>query len=122
MSGVGLCGGPSMDDYTVLRVIGEGSFGRALLVQQESSCQIFAMKEIRLPKSSTDIQNSRKEAVLLAKMKHPNIVAFKESFEAEGHLYIVMEYCDGGDLMQKIKHQKGKLFPEDMVRHQLSFP
>ncbi|XP_012503846.1 PREDICTED: serine/threonine-protein kinase Nek3, partial [Propithecus coquereli] len=62
----------------------------------------------------SDTQNSRKEAVLLAKMKHPNIVAFKESFEAEGHLYIVMEYCDGGDLMQKIKQQKGKLFPEDM--------
>ncbi|KAF3825862.1 hypothetical protein GH733_006689, partial [Mirounga leonina] len=98
-----------MDGYVVLRVIGEGSFGRALLVQQESSNQLFAMKEIRLPK------NSRKEAVLLAKMRHPNIVAFQESFEAEGHLYIVMEYCDGGDLMQKIKHQKGKLFPEDMI-------
>ncbi|XP_059852098.1 serine/threonine-protein kinase Nek3 isoform X2 [Delphinus delphis] len=104
-----------MDSYTVLRVIGEGSFGRALLVQQESSNQMFAMKEIRLPKFFSDTQNSRKEAVLLAKMKHPNIVAFKESFEAEGHLYIVMEYCDGGDLMQKIKHQKGKLFPEDMI-------
>jgi NIMA (never in mitosis gene a)-related kinase len=36
---------------------------------------------------------------------------------AEGHLYVVMEYCDGGDLMQKIKQQKGKLFPEDMVSH-----
>lgn len=106
---------PSMDGYTVLRVIGEGSFGRALLVQQDSSHQMFAMKEIRLPKSFSDTQNSRKEAVLLAKMKHPNIVAFRESFEAEGHLYIVMEYCDGGDLMQKIKHQKGKLFPEDMI-------
>nr|XP_020145964.1 serine/threonine-protein kinase Nek3 isoform X2 [Microcebus murinus] len=104
-----------MDDYVVLRVIGEGSFGRALLVQQESSNRMFAMKEIRLPKSFSDTQNSRKEAVLLAKMKHPNIVAFKESFEAEGHLYIVMEYCDGGDLMQKIKQQKGKLFPEDMI-------
>ncbi|KAF4025622.1 hypothetical protein G4228_017869 [Cervus hanglu yarkandensis] len=102
-----------MDGYTVLRVIGEGSFGRALLVQQESSNRMFAMKEIRLPKSLSDTRISRKEAVLLAKMKHPNIVAFKESFEAEGHLYIVMEYCDGGDLMQKIKHQKGKLFPED---------
>lgn len=108
-------GGPSMDSYTVLRVIGEGSFGRALLVHQESSNRMFAMKEIRLPKSPSDTHNSRKEAVLLAKMKHPNIVAFKESFEAEGHLYIVMEYCDGGDLMQKIKHQKGKLFPEDMI-------
>ncbi|XP_069905002.1 serine/threonine-protein kinase Nek3 isoform X4 [Oryctolagus cuniculus] len=133
-----------MDDYTVLRVIGEGSFGRALLVQQESSNQLFAMKEIRLPKSFSETQKSRKEAVLLAKMKHPNIVAFKESFEgeyelpyicallnlfmatatflktlifvlAEGHLYIVMEYCDGGDLMQKIKQQKGKLFPEDTI-------
>ncbi|XP_053772797.1 serine/threonine-protein kinase Nek3 isoform X2 [Desmodus rotundus] len=104
-----------MDGYTVLRVIGEGSFGRALLVQQESSPQTFAMKEIRLPKSFSDTQNSRKEAVLLAKMKHPNVVAFKESFEAEGHLYIVMEYCDGGDLMQKIKRQKGRLFPEDTI-------
>ncbi|KAM5288036.1 serine/threonine-protein kinase Nek3 [Ctenodactylus gundi] len=104
-----------MDDYVVLRVIGEGSFGRALLVQQESSNQTLAMKEIRLPKSFSDRQNSRREAVLLAKMKHPNIVAFKESFEAEGHLYIVMEYCDGGDLMQKIKQQKGKLFPENMI-------
>ncbi|XP_027447038.1 serine/threonine-protein kinase Nek3 isoform X2 [Zalophus californianus] len=104
-----------MDGYVVLRVIGEGSFGRALLIQQESSNQLFAMKEIRLPKSLSGTQNSRKEAVLLAKMKHPNIVAFRESFEAEGHLYIVMEYCDGGDLMQKIKHQKGKLFPEDMI-------
>ncbi|XP_021075166.1 serine/threonine-protein kinase Nek3 [Mus pahari] len=102
-----------MDDYTVLRVIGQGSFGRVLLVLQESSNQTFAMKEIRLLKSDT--QTSRKEAVLLAKMKHPNIVAFKESFEAEGHLYIVMEYCDGGDLMQKIKQQKGKLFPEDTI-------
>ncbi|CAK6442894.1 unnamed protein product [Pipistrellus nathusii] len=104
-----------MDGYSVLRVIGEGSFGRALLVRQESSNRMFAMKEIRLSKSFSDTQNSRKEAVLLAKMKHPNIVAFTESFEAEGHLYIVMEYCDGGDLMQKIKHQKGKLFPEDMI-------
>lgn len=41
---------PSMDGYRVLRVIGEGSFGRALLVQQESSNRMFAMKEIRLPK------------------------------------------------------------------------
>uniref|UniRef100_A0A2K6AMA5 NIMA related kinase 3 n=1 Tax=Macaca nemestrina TaxID=9545 RepID=A0A2K6AMA5_MACNE len=97
-----------MDDYMVLRMIGEGSFGRALLVRHESSNQMFAMKEIRLPKSFSNTQNSRKEAVLLAKMKHPNIVAFRESFEAEGQLYIVMEYCDGGDLMQKIKQQKGK--------------
>ncbi|NXC47006.1 NEK3 kinase, partial [Penelope pileata] len=106
-----------MDEYKVLKVLGEGSFGRALLVQHKISDQKYAVKEIRLPMSSSDVANSRKEAVLLAKMKHPNIVAYKESFEADGHLYIVMEYCDDGDLMQKIKHQRGKLFPEDTILH-----
>ncbi|XP_074843420.1 serine/threonine-protein kinase Nek3 isoform X2 [Carettochelys insculpta] len=106
-----------MEEYTVLKVLGEGSFGRALLVCHKNSGYKYAMKEIRLPKSSSGVQNSRKEAVLLAKMKHPNIVAYKESFEADGHLYIVMEYCDDGDLMQKIKYQSGKLFPEDTILH-----
>ncbi|KGL80799.1 Serine/threonine-protein kinase Nek3, partial [Tinamus guttatus] len=106
-----------MEEYKVLKVLGEGSFGRALLVHHASSNQKYAMKEIRLPVLSSNVENSRKEAVLLAKMKHPNIVAFKESFEADGHLYIVMEYCDDGDLMQKIKHQRGKLFSEDTILH-----
>ncbi|NXH63979.1 NEK3 kinase, partial [Rhabdornis inornatus] len=106
-----------MEGYNVLKVLGEGSFGRALLVHHRISDQKYVMKEIRLPMSSSGVENSRKEAVLLAKMKHPNIIAFKESFEADGHLYIVMEYCDDGDLMQKIKHQGGNLFPEDMILH-----
>ncbi|XP_062432635.1 serine/threonine-protein kinase Nek3 isoform X4 [Rhea pennata] len=99
-----------MEEYKVLKVLGEGSFGRALLVHHESSNQKYAMKEIRLPMSLSGAENSRKEAILLAKMKHPNIVAYKESFE-------VMEYCDDGDLMQKIKHQRGKLFSEDTILH-----
>ncbi|XP_069496117.1 serine/threonine-protein kinase Nek3 isoform X4 [Ambystoma mexicanum] len=103
-----------MDQYTLLKTIGEGSFGRALLVQQESSHHKYVMKEVRLPKSPDGIRNSRQEAILLAKMRHPNIVAFKESFE-DGHLYIVMEYCDGGDLLQAIKQQKGNRFPEHMI-------
>ncbi|XP_068038187.1 serine/threonine-protein kinase Nek3 isoform X2 [Anomalospiza imberbis] len=106
-----------MEGYNMLKVLGEGSFGRALLVHHRISDQKYVMKEIRLPMSSSGVENSRKEAVLLAKMKHPNIVAFKESFEADGHLYIVMEYCDDGDLMQKIKHQGGNLFPEDKILH-----
>nr|XP_056712694.1 serine/threonine-protein kinase Nek3 [Euleptes europaea] len=102
-----------MDEYTVQSVLGEGSFGRVLLVHHKNGSQKYAMKEIRLPKSDT--QRSWNESVLLAKMKHPNIVTYKESFEADGHLYIVMEYCDEGDLLQKIKLQKGRLFPEDTI-------
>ncbi|XP_053141047.1 serine/threonine-protein kinase Nek3 isoform X2 [Hemicordylus capensis] len=104
-----------MDKYTVLRILGEGSFGRVLLVHHKNRNQKYAMKEIRLPKSVIDTEKSWNESILLAKMKHPNIVTYQESFEADGHLYIVMEYCDDGDLMQKIKLQKGKLFPEDTI-------
>ncbi|XP_073439402.1 serine/threonine-protein kinase Nek3 isoform X2 [Dendrobates tinctorius] len=106
-----------MENYEVLSVIGEGSFGRALLVCDLKNADKYVMKEIRLPKSSAAIKESRQEAILLAKMKHPNIVKFWEAFEADDHLYIVMEYCDRGDLLETIKLQKGKLFPEHTVLH-----
>ncbi|XP_072547133.1 serine/threonine-protein kinase Nek3 isoform X2 [Salminus brasiliensis] len=61
------------------------------------------------------MRTMRREAVLLAKMKHPNIVAFRESFEDDGHLYIVMEFCGGGDLLQTIQQQKGCLFSADVI-------
>ena len=48
-------------------------------------------------------------------MKHPNIVAYLESFEERGNLCIVMDYCDGGDLYKKINDQRGRLVAEDMV-------
>ncbi|NWQ79240.1 NEK3 kinase, partial [Columbina picui] len=79
-----------MEEYKVLKVLGEGSFGRALLVHHTISDQKYAMKEIRLPVSSSDVENSRKEAVLLAKMKHPNIVAYKESFEGKYEILIYL--------------------------------
>ncbi|KAG8124342.1 hypothetical protein E2320_019698, partial [Naja naja] len=104
-----------MENYNVLMELGEGSFGRVLLVQHKSTRQKYAMKEIRLPKSVFNIEKSWNESIILAKMNHPNIVMYADSFEADGHLHIVMEYCDGGDLLQKIKFQKEKLFPEDTI-------
>ncbi|KAI2656016.1 Serine/threonine-protein kinase Nek3 [Labeo rohita] len=104
-----------MDQYSLVKVIGKGSFGRALLVQPISEEQNYVMKEIRLPKIDSGIRNSRREAVLLSRMKHPNIVAFRDSFEDDGHLYIVMEFCSGGDLFQRIQQQKNVLFAEDMI-------
>lgn len=37
-------------------------------------------------------------------------------FLESGCLYIVMDYCEGGDLFKKINNQKGILFPEEQVR------
>ncbi|KAI3354067.1 hypothetical protein L3Q82_018625, partial [Scortum barcoo] len=104
-----------MERYSVQRVIGEGSFGRALLVRCKSSQEDYVLKEIRLPKSRPKLENSRREAVLLSRMKHPNIVAFREAFEADDLLCIVMEYCSGGDLLQRIRQQKTTQFSVDDI-------
>uniref|UniRef100_A0A674MY48 Protein kinase domain-containing protein n=1 Tax=Takifugu rubripes TaxID=31033 RepID=A0A674MY48_TAKRU len=99
-----------MEKYSLDKVIGEGSFGRALLVRCKSTRDKYVVKEIQLPKNPSKLEGSRREAVLLSGMKHPNIVAFREAFEADGLLCIVMEYCSGGDLLQRILQQKTTQF------------
>ncbi|CAH8856746.1 unnamed protein product [Trichobilharzia szidati] len=60
-------------------------------------------------------EEARKEVSVLSKMNHPNIVQYCDSFEESGWLYIIMEYCDQGDLYTKINKQNGVLMPETLI-------
>uniref|UniRef100_A0A8C5E6S4 Serine/threonine-protein kinase Nek3-like n=1 Tax=Gouania willdenowi TaxID=441366 RepID=A0A8C5E6S4_GOUWI len=104
-----------MEGYSELKVIGEGSFGRAVLVRCKNTLQEYVVKEIQLPKNQSKSLSSRREAVLLSRMKHPHIVAFREAFEADHLLCIVMEYCRGGDLLRRIQQQKTTCFTLDDI-------
>ncbi|XP_030901640.2 serine/threonine-protein kinase Nek1 isoform X3 [Melopsittacus undulatus] len=105
-----------MDKYIKVRKIGEGSFGKAFLVKAKENGQQYVIKEINISKmSNKEREESRREVAVLANMKHPNIVLYRESFEENGCLYIVMDYCEGGDLFKKINAQKGILFSEDQI-------
>ncbi|XP_060739306.1 serine/threonine-protein kinase Nek1 isoform X3 [Tachysurus vachellii] len=104
-----------MDKYEKVKKIGEGSFGKAILVRSREDGHQYVIKEIGISKmSNKERQESRKEVAVLANMSHPNIVQYKESFEESGCLYIVMDYCEGGDLFKKINSQKGP-FPEEQI-------
>ncbi|XP_049449978.1 serine/threonine-protein kinase Nek5-like isoform X2 [Epinephelus fuscoguttatus] len=107
-----------MNNYEVIRQIGEGAFGKAFLVQDRGGRgdRQCVVKQINLRKmSAREKEGSKKEVTLLSKMKHPNIVSFISSFQERGSLYIVMEFCDGGDLMKKINMQRGVFFTEQQV-------
>nr|XP_020853486.1 serine/threonine-protein kinase Nek1 isoform X6 [Phascolarctos cinereus] len=105
-----------MDKYCKLQKIGEGSFGKAILVKSREDYKQYVIKEINISRmSSKEREESRREVEVLANMKHPNIVLYRESFEENGSLYIVMDYCEGGDLYKRINAQKGVLFPEDQI-------
>uniref|UniRef100_A0A9J8CUC4 non-specific serine/threonine protein kinase n=1 Tax=Cyprinus carpio carpio TaxID=630221 RepID=A0A9J8CUC4_CYPCA len=105
-----------MDKYERLKKIGEGSFGKAILVKSRTDSRQYVIKEIGISRmSNKERQESRKEVAVLANMSHPNIVQYKESFEESGCLYIVMAYCEGGDLFKKINNQRGTLFTEEQI-------
>uniref|UniRef100_A0A671NRS1 non-specific serine/threonine protein kinase n=1 Tax=Sinocyclocheilus anshuiensis TaxID=1608454 RepID=A0A671NRS1_9TELE len=105
-----------MDKYERLKKIGEGSFGKAILVKSRTDSRQYVIKEIGISRmSNRERQESRREVAVLANMSHPNIVQYKESFEESGCLYIVMDYCEGGDLFKKINNQRGTLFSEEQI-------
>ncbi|XP_043401900.1 serine/threonine-protein kinase Nek1 isoform X9 [Chelonia mydas] len=105
-----------MEKYIKVQKIGEGSFGKAILVKAKENSRQYVVKEINISKmSNKEREESRREVAVLANMKHPNIVLYRESFEENGSLYIVMDYCEGGDLFRRINAQKGILFSEDQI-------
>ncbi|XP_038610881.1 serine/threonine-protein kinase Nek1 isoform X4 [Tachyglossus aculeatus] len=105
-----------MDKYIKVQKIGEGSFGKAILVKAKENSRQYVIKEINISRmSKKEREESRREVAVLANMKHPNIVLYRESFEENGSLYIVMDYCEGGDLFKRINAQKGILFPEEQI-------
>ncbi|XP_060642795.2 serine/threonine-protein kinase Nek5 [Anolis sagrei] len=105
-----------MDQYEIMKMIGEGSFGKVFLARGKEDNRQCVIKEINLTKMPRkEKESSQKEVTLLARLKHPNIVAFFTSHQEKNRLYIIMEYCDGGDLMKRINMQHGVLFEEDKI-------
>lgn len=104
--------------YKEIKLLGKGSFGRAVLAQEKSTGDKYVMKVIQMstmkPKERED---ALMEAKILSKLQHPYIVGYKDSFVDSKYLYIIMEYADRGDLFDQIKKQKmtGRLFPEAQI-------
>ncbi|KAM5148276.1 serine/threonine-protein kinase Nek4 isoform 2-T2 [Mantella aurantiaca] len=106
-----------LENYRIIRVVGKGSYGEVSLASHRAEGKQYVIKKMNLRNAPRkERKAAEQEAQLLSTLKHPNIVAYKGSWEGEdGLLYIVMSYCEGGDLYHKLKDQKGKLVPESQV-------
>ncbi|XP_016414158.1 serine/threonine-protein kinase Nek4-like isoform X2 [Sinocyclocheilus rhinocerous] len=106
-----------MDSYLFVRVVGKGSYGEVNLVRHKSDRKQYVIKKLNLRTSSRrERRAAEQEAQLLSQLKHPNIVTYRESWEGEDcQLYIVMGFCEGGDLYHRLKQQNGELLPERQV-------
>uniref|UniRef100_A0A8C7QGU2 Serine/threonine-protein kinase Nek4 n=1 Tax=Oncorhynchus mykiss TaxID=8022 RepID=A0A8C7QGU2_ONCMY len=106
-----------MNNYMFIRVVGKGSYGEVNLVKHKTDRKQYVIKKLNLTTSSKrERRAAEQEAQLLSQLRHPNIVTYRESWEGEDcQLYIVMGFCEGGDLYHRLKQQKGELLPERQV-------
>jgi len=89
-------------------LIGKGSFGEVYLVERKNSGTLFAMKV--LPKNRIMGQNlikyARTERNVLSITNHPFVVKLNSAFQTPEHLYLILDYCPGGDLGEHLQKQK----------------
>lgn len=109
-----------MEKYDIVKVVGQGSYGKALLCRRKQDSRQCIIKQISIAKMSRkEALLTEQEATLLKRLQHPNIVTFWESFFSRNALHIVMDFADGGDLDQFIKshtrRNRGKIIAEKQV-------
>ena len=68
----------------------------------------FAVKTITKEKIKKDVHLLMRELEILRSLDHPNIIKFYESYQDEKFFHLVMEYCEGGELLERII-KKGNL-------------
>ncbi|KAF8882005.1 kinase-like domain-containing protein [Infundibulicybe gibba] len=109
-----------LDLYDPLDIIGNGSFGIIRKVRRKSDGLIFARKELNFERMS---ERDRKQIVaevnILKDLHHDHIVRYHDRHvdRDAGILYILMEYCGGGDLSTIIKQATkfNRPIPEDTI-------
>ncbi|XP_058762423.1 serine/threonine-protein kinase AtPK2/AtPK19-like [Vicia villosa] len=112
--------GPS--DFQILKVIGQGAFGKVFMVRRKGDSDspdadgIFAMKVMRkdniIKKNHVDYMKAERD--ILTKVLHPFIVPLRYSFQTKSKLYLILDFINGGHLFFQLCRQG--IFSEDEAR------
>lgn len=107
--------------------LGHGQFGTTYnavdkVTGERFACKAIQKKQMKLPIAVEDVRREVKILQLLS--GHPNVVQFNAVFESDEMVYIVMEVCDGGELLDRILSKKDSRYSEkdaaDVVRQMLN--
>eukprot|EP00466_Bigelowiella_natans_P019627 jgi/Bigna1/44148/e_gw1.89.34.1 len=103
-------------EYELGKRIGKGAFSRVYKARHNAEGRLYALKVIRRSRLS---EKSRAyletEIEILRSIDHPNCCQLRDAFHTRSKVYMVLEFCEGGDLLQHICEQK--TFTEEDARN-----
>lgn len=99
----------SIGDYVVTSKLGSGSFAVVYKGYHKTTKVPVAIKAMSLGKlNSKLLANLETEISIMRQIDHPNVVKLYEIKKTEKHIYLILEYCAGGDLQQYMRRQEQK--------------
>ncbi|VDD77456.1 unnamed protein product [Mesocestoides corti] len=103
-------------DFTCVKTVGTGSFGRVCLAQHKRSKRYYAIKILQKAKivKLKQVEHTLNEKRILSCINFPFIVALKTHFKDNANLYMALEFVNGGELFSLLRRE-GK-FKEDTAR------
>ena len=103
-------------DYVVLEKLGSGGMGQVFKARHKPSQKYVALKVLSADavKNRRMVERFKKEARAVARLKHPNIVRAYEAGKINRIRYLVMEFVDGENLLNRVK-RKGQLSVDECV-------
>jgi tRNA A-37 threonylcarbamoyl transferase component Bud32 len=103
------------DRYTIVRELGRGASGTVYRADDEVLERAVALKELTITVADDDTRTRfRREAKILARLNHPNIVQIYDLLEHGSRIWIAMELVEGGDLASLLARH-GRLNPEQVA-------
>ena len=115
--GVSLTSGESFAGFRVIRSLGAGGMGEVFLVEHPRLPRRDALKVLSADFTTNEEYRQRflREAELAAALWHPNLVTIHDRGEAEGRLWISMDFVDGSDAAELIRTRYPAGMPVDQV-------
>ncbi|KAJ1732583.1 rim15, signal transduction response regulator, partial [Coemansia biformis] len=91
---------PSIQDFDLIKPLSKGAYGSVYLAKKRSTGEYYAIKTLRKADmiAKNQISNVKAErAIMMAQTGSPYVVRLLYTFQTRTHLYLVMEYLNGGD-------------------------
>ena len=112
----------TIGDYKLFQFLGKGTYGEIYLAKKGNDPQLYAAKILDKKRMDGPKMNKyfEREIRINQELNHPNIVKFYEKLNDDNNYYLIVEYCNGGNLsqcMQKYLSVYKEPFSIEIVQH-----